>query len=227
MKLLVRSVSAVAVFIAAACALADTGEETFKARCSLCHQGGAGGAPRIGNRSEWEPRAARGKLALYDTALKGKPNTAMMARGGFRDLSDHEVMSAVDYMVAQAGLAPGLQPQPASVPPAAPLPPAVPAATAIAEAPAAEFDDRTATVRIAEQLLAQLAPPSAKIEMQEGVANVGALGIRVGTREGVVWLRGMVKSPEIVERAEAIARSAGGGRRVENRLISAQLFEWD
>lgn len=215
MKSLAATLSAAALFLAAAQALADAGEETFKARCSLCHQGGAGGAPRIGNRSEWEPRAARGKLALYETALKGKPNTAMMARGGFRDLSDHEVMSAVDYMVAQTGLAPGPQPAPelASAPPAAP--------------PAAEFDDKTATARIAEALLAQLAPPNAKIEMQEGVANVGALGIRVGTREGVVWLRGMVKSAEIIERAEAIARSAGGGRKVENRLISAQLFEWD
>jgi osmotically-inducible protein OsmY len=63
--------------------------------------------------------------------------------------------------------------------------------------------------------------------MLEGVANVSGLGIRVGTREGVVWLRGMVKSAELIERAEAIARSAGGGRKVENRLISAQLFEWD
>ena len=60
------------------------GETVVKARCGLCHEGGAGGAPKIGNRVDWEPRAARGKLALYETALKGKPNTAMMPRGGFR-----------------------------------------------------------------------------------------------------------------------------------------------
>jgi osmotically-inducible protein OsmY len=56
---------------------------------------------------------------------------------------------------------------------------------------------------------------------------VSGLGIRVGTRDGVVWLRGRVKTAEIIERAEAIAKAEGGGRKVENRLISASLFEWD
>ena len=210
---------ATGAFLVPAGALADSGEEVVKARCSLCHDGGAGGAPRIGNRSEWEARAARGKLALYETALKGKPNTAMMPRGGFRDLSNDEVMSAVDYMVARAGLEPGLQPDPVASAPQG-------AAVEAAAAPA-EFDDKTATLRIAEALLAQLAPPGAKIEMQDDAASVGGLGIRVATRQGVVWLRGMVKTAGIVERAEAIAKSEGGGRKVENKLISAPIFEGD
>jgi cytochrome c5 len=212
--------TAAAALLAPAFALADSGEEVYKNRCSLCHAGGAGGAPKFKNREDWEPRAARGKLALYDIALHGKPNTAMMARGGFRELSDHEVMSAVDYMVAQAGLNPPLRPEPA----AAPVP--APAASAVAAAQA-PFDDSTATERVAGALLAQLAPPGAKIDMQDGVAIVSGLGIRVGTRDGVVWLRGMVKTPEIIERADAIAKAEGGGRKVENRLISASLFEWD
>jgi osmotically-inducible protein OsmY len=137
----------------------------------------------------------------------------MMARGGFRDLSDHEVMSAVDYMVAQAGLNPGLRPEPA--PPAAPQ----------AAVAAAEFDDRTATTRVADALLALLAPPGSSIEFQDDAANIGGLGVRVATREGVVWLRGTVKTAEIVERAEAIARSESGGRKVENRLVPASVHE--
>ncbi|HTQ73203.1 MAG TPA: c-type cytochrome [Burkholderiales bacterium] len=205
--------------LAAGHAAADPGERVYNNRCSLCHAGGAGGAPKFGNREDWAPRAARGKIALYEVALHGKPNTAMMARGGFRDLSSDEVMAAVDYMVAQAGLKPGLRPEPA----AAPL---LPAET-VAAAPAAAFDDRTATTRVAEALLAQLAPPGSKIEMQDDAALVGGLGIRVATREGVVWLRGMVKTAEIIDRAEAIARSEGGDRKVENKLISAALFEWD
>jgi cytochrome c5 len=200
-------------------AIADSGEKVVAARCSLCHEGGAGGAPRIGNQSEWEPRAARGKLALYETALKGKPNTAMMAKGGFRDLSDDEVMAAVDYMVARAGLNPGLRPEAPPLASVAPPP-------AVAEPAPESFDDKTATDRIAEALRTQLAPGT-KIEMQEGVANVSGLGIRVGTRDGVVWLRGMVKSADLIERAEAIAKAAGGGRKVENKLISASIFEWD
>jgi cytochrome c5 len=210
---------AVAALLGPASALADSGEHVYSNRCSLCHAGGAGGAPKFRNREDWAPRAARGKLALYDIALHGKPNTAMMARGGFRDLSDHEVLAAVDYMLAQVGLNPGMQPDSA--------PPAVAAAPSAPAAPAGAFDDRTATEHVASALLAQLAPPGAKIEMLEGVAVVGGLGIRVGTREGVVWLRGMVKTAEIIERAGEIAESEGGGRKVENRLIAASLFEWD
>jgi osmotically-inducible protein OsmY len=142
----------------------------------------------------------------------------MMPRGGFRDLSNDEVMAGVDYMVAQAGLSPPLRPEPAAAPVPAPAP------IAVAAAPA-QFDDGTATERVAGAILAQLAPPGAKIEMQEGVANVSSLGIRVGTRDGVVWLRGMVKTAEIIERADAIAKAEGGGRKVENRLTSTSLLE--
>ena len=209
-----------AALLAPAFAIADSGEEVYKNRCSLCHAGGAGGAPRYTNRAEWEPRIARGKLALYESALNGKPNTAMMARGGFKDLSKDEVMAAVDYMVAGIGLNPALAPEPA----AAPAPEVVAAAPA---APEAQVDDNTATERIAGALLAKLAPEGAKVEMQDGVAIVGDLGIRVGTREGVVWLRGEVRTPEIIERAEAIAKSEGGGRKVENKLVSVSVFKPD
>src|SRR5262245_9764047 len=208
---------AVAAALASPCASADKGEDVYKARCSLCHAGGAAGAPKLGNREDCEPRAARGRLALYQSALKGKPNTAMMARGGFRDLSEDEVMAAADYMIAQAGLHPGLH---AEAPRAAPLETAPPPA-------AAPIDDKAATVQIAEALLEQLAPAGSKIEMQGDVANVGGLGIRVGTRQGVVWLRGTARTAEIIERAEAIARSAGGGRQVENRLTPASILESD
>jgi cytochrome c5 len=198
--------AALLCLFASALAYADTGEAIYKARCSLCHAGGAGGAPKLGSRDDWEPRAARGKLALYESALRGKPNTAMMARGGFRDLSNDEVMSAVDYMVARAGLHPELQP-------------------AAAQA-AAVPDDETVSAQVAEALRAQLAP-GAKVETRKWMANVDGLGVKVATREGVVWLSGTVKTVEIMERAEAIARSAGGGRRIENKLVPASIFEWD
>jgi cytochrome c5 len=198
-------------------ASADTGEQVYKNRCSLCHAGGAGGAPIFGNREDWTPRAARGKLALYDVALHGKPNTAMMARGGFRDLSKDEVMSTVDYMVARAGLNPGPQ---AEAPRVQPLESVAPPALTVP-------DDETITAQVAEALRAQLAPPDAKVEMRKWMANVGGLGVKVATREGVVWLAGTVKSAEIVERAEAIAKSAGDGRKVENKLTPPSIFEWD
>lgn len=36
---------------------------------------------------------------MYEAALKGKPNTAMMAKGGYSELSDAEVKAVVDYML--------------------------------------------------------------------------------------------------------------------------------
>jgi len=201
-----------AVLIGTAClslnAIADTGEAVVKARCSLCHEGGAGGAPKIGNRVDWEPRAAHGKLALYEVALKGKPNTAMMPRGGFRDLSADEVMSAVDYMVARAGLKPGLQPE------------AAPATLA------ADADDKTITAYVADALR-ELAPPGSRVEMQDEKASIGGAGIEVTTREGVVVLSGTVKNAEIIERAQAIAQVASNGRKIESKLISATILERD
>jgi len=213
---------AAAALLASPFALADSGEEVYSNRCSLCHAGGAGGAPRFKNREEWGPRAAQGKLALYQSALKGKPNTAMMARGGFRDLSEDEVMSAVDYMVAQAGLNPGLKPEP--LPPTA-LASVAPAAIA---APAAgePIDDRNITTTIAETIRTQLAP-SDNVEIQDATARVGSLGITVATKDGVVSLVGTVKNAEIIERAEAIARSVAGVKQVETTLISESVPEKD
>jgi cytochrome c5 len=142
MKSPAATAAAAAAFFFGAHAGADTGEEVYKNRCSLCHAGGAGGAPRFGNREEWEPRAAGGRLALYEAALKGKPNTAMMARGGFRELSNDELMSAVDYMVARAGLNPGLQPE---APRATPLESVAPPAAAVEP-----IDDRNVATTIVE-----------------------------------------------------------------------------
>ena len=200
MKSPAATLVAAAAFFLWTHASADTGEEVYKNRCSLCHAGGAGGAPKFGNREDWAPRAARGKIALYEVALRGKPNTAMMPRGGFRDLSNDEVMAAADYMLAQAGLNPGNGPE--------------------------EVDDGTITARIADALC-ELAPLGAKVEMSEETASIGGLGIKVTTREGVVSLTGMVKNAEIIERAEAIAKSAAGVKKVESKLIAASIFEWD
>ena len=223
MKLLASFTLAAAAFVASSFVLADSGEQVYKNRCSLCHAGGAGGAPRFQNREEWGPRAARGKLALYDTALKGKPNTAMMARGGFRDLSSDEVMSAVDYMVAQAGFNPGMKPEvvaPAAIASIAPTP------AVVAPDAAEPIDDRNITTTIAEALRARLAPND-NVEIQGAAARVGSLGIRVSTRDGVASLEGTVNDAEIIEQAEAIAKSVAGVKQVQNALVPESIFGKD
>jgi cytochrome c5 len=95
-----------ALLLPPAAAVAASGEELYKTRCSLCHDGGAGQAPRISDREEWSARLARGREALVQSAIRGVPNSAMTARGGHTDLSDAEVAAAVNYLLDRSGAKP-------------------------------------------------------------------------------------------------------------------------
>ena len=88
--------------IAAGSTLAATAEETYKTACSTCHDAGVANAPKLGDKAAWAPRIKQGKDALYKTALQGKPGTAMVAKGGFANLSDADVKAVVDLMLAKA-----------------------------------------------------------------------------------------------------------------------------
>ena len=92
---------AAAVF-AAGSTMAASGADVYKGACAVCHDTGVGGAPKLGNKTEWAPRIKQGKEALYTVSLKGKPGTAMVAKGGRTDLSDADVKGAVDFMIDKA-----------------------------------------------------------------------------------------------------------------------------
>lgn len=78
-----------------------TGKEVVAAVCASCHQTGAKGAPRIGDKKAWSRLASRGLSSLTDSALKGVRK--MPAHGGAPDLSDIEIERAITYMVNQSG----------------------------------------------------------------------------------------------------------------------------
>lgn len=78
------------------------GEVVYNQACMACHASGAGGAPRVGDVDAWSPRIAKGIDALHSSGVNGVAGTAMMAKGGRMDLSDEEVIAAVDYMVANS-----------------------------------------------------------------------------------------------------------------------------
>lgn len=94
------AIPAAAPPVKAAAAVAS-GEGVYKASCSACHATGVAGAPKAGDKAAWAPRIAKGLALLHEHALKGF-NNVMPAKGGNPALSDAEVKSAVDYMVAQA-----------------------------------------------------------------------------------------------------------------------------
>ena len=78
-------------------AAADKGKSVYETTCTVCHGAGIAGAPKAGDKAAWAPRMAKGKPALYTSALKGKD--AMPPRGGNNSLSDDDVKAAVDYMI--------------------------------------------------------------------------------------------------------------------------------
>lgn len=86
--------------LGAASVNAATPEQTYKGTCSVCHDAGVAGAPKLGDKAAWAPRVKTGKDALYKSAMSGKG--AMPAKGGSAALSDADVKAVVDYMMAKA-----------------------------------------------------------------------------------------------------------------------------
>jgi cytochrome c5 len=195
-------------------ALAASGEAVYKAKCSSCHDSGAGQAPRISVHADWTEREQRGRAVVTESAIRGIPATAMAAKGGFSELSDDEVREAVAYMLARVGFRDALA-----------------AAPAVALAPSAgstqaAVADGTLVLRVAEALQQALAP-AARIETYAGEATVRGLNIRVGAREGVVTLSGAVEKSDVISRAQAIARAVAGVRGVDSRIVAAGMLDFD
>lgn len=96
----IQPIGAVTIKVSNGAAVAQTGEEVFKARCGGCHAAGAMGAPKFGDAGAWGPRISQGFDALVNSALKGK--NAMPPQGG-GDLSDYEIARGVVYMANAGG----------------------------------------------------------------------------------------------------------------------------
>ncbi len=80
------------------------GKGIYGKTCAMCHAAGVAGAPKPGDKADWEPRIAQGEATLYKHAIEGFTGAKgmMPARGGGATLSDDEVKAAVDFMVAQS-----------------------------------------------------------------------------------------------------------------------------
>ncbi len=77
-----------------------TGEELVKAACAACHDSGAAGAPKIGDKAAWAPRLAQGLDGLVKSATNGK--NAMPPKGG-ADANEIELTRAIVFMANKSG----------------------------------------------------------------------------------------------------------------------------
>lgn len=78
-----------------------SGKQVVDAVCANCHATGAEGAPKIGDRQAWKPRAAQGLTSLTQHALQGLRK--MPPHGGNPGLGDLEIKRAITHMVNQSG----------------------------------------------------------------------------------------------------------------------------
>ena len=76
------------------------GKVIYDNLCGACHTSGAGGAPKL-VAGEWTARIAQGMDTLNTHAIKGYQGSAgiMPAKGGNPNLSDEQVIAAVQWMV--------------------------------------------------------------------------------------------------------------------------------
>lgn len=80
------------------------GKTTFAKTCAMCHAAGVAGAPKPGDKADWQPRIAQGMEVLYQHAIEGFTGAKgmMPARGGAASLGDDDVKAAVNFMVEQS-----------------------------------------------------------------------------------------------------------------------------
>lgn len=81
-----------------------SGPQVYNLACLACHGAGVGGAPMTGEIGAWAQRIAKGQAVLRDHALNGFSGDAgfMPPKGGRIDLSDDEILSAMDYIIEQS-----------------------------------------------------------------------------------------------------------------------------
>lgn len=75
--------------------------EELGALCFGCHNTGVGGAPKVGNKADWEARAKTGVDAMVKTVIEGK---GIMQKRGGTTLTDAEIKTVVQHMLKKSGL---------------------------------------------------------------------------------------------------------------------------
>ena len=81
-----------------------SGPQVYNAACVACHGPGIGGAPKLGDAAAWGARIEQGLPTVQRHAIEGFQGSQgyMPPKGGRVDLSDDEVLAAVEFMIAES-----------------------------------------------------------------------------------------------------------------------------
>lgn len=77
-----------------------SGEQIYQSACMACHETGAAGAPKTGDKAAWGPRLGQGLAGLLKSATNGK--NAMPPKGG-SDANEIELARAIVFMANKSG----------------------------------------------------------------------------------------------------------------------------
>ncbi|CAK0758249.1 hypothetical protein CCP3SC15_230002 [Gammaproteobacteria bacterium] len=75
----------------------EEGKKIYITSCFACHETGAAGAPKRGDRAVWQPRLSQGMETLIAHVLNGF--NAMPPRGGNPDLTEMDIATVIPYLV--------------------------------------------------------------------------------------------------------------------------------
>lgn len=76
-----------------------SGKDVYKESCSVCHDEGRGGAPKIGDKAVWASLISQNMDVLVNNVLNSKDHPE---NGGCKLCTTGEILDAVKYMVSQS-----------------------------------------------------------------------------------------------------------------------------
>jgi len=82
-------------------AISDLGKERWARTCALCHVGGEGGAPKIGDHAAWSPRLAQGEDIVLTHTIEGFNN--MPPLGYCMDCEREDLRAYIHFMANGGG----------------------------------------------------------------------------------------------------------------------------
>ena len=79
------------------------GKSIYGKTCAMCHAAGVGGAPKPGDKADWDARMAQGMDVLVKHATEGFTGQKgmMPPKGGNAALTDADIKAAVAYMATK------------------------------------------------------------------------------------------------------------------------------
>ncbi|KTD17825.1 cytochrome c [Legionella jordanis] len=75
------------------------GQEVYEENCSMCHNEGKDGAPKLGDKAAWKSLIAKNIDVLVENTVKGDYHPK---NGGCKECTTGEILEAVKYMVSRS-----------------------------------------------------------------------------------------------------------------------------